>query len=160
MLPAIKVYNKRDVDELFLVDILANQSNQDLDYISITDFSQDCFVPFTVGGGIKNSDQVQRLLRAGADKVTVNSALYENPGLITKIAKQHGVQCVVASVDVRRLNNGRWQCYSHSGKNPTNVDAISWVKELESLGAGEILITSIDRDGTMSGYDLELIQKS
>lgn len=102
VLPAIKIYNQREVDELILVDILAHQSKDELDFDSINDFSQDCFVPLSVGGGIASLDQVQKLLRAGADKVCVNSASYSNPGLITEIAKRHGTQCVVASIDVRK----------------------------------------------------------
>lgn len=158
VLPAIKVYNKREVDELVLVDILANSVNEDLDYASVADFSQDCFVPFSVGGGIRNQAQVQRLLSAGADKVTINTAAFDNPELISAIASQHGVQCVVGSVDVRHTRNKSWMCFSHSGKTETGKDVRDHVRQLEANGAGEILITSIDRDGTMSGYDLELIE--
>ncbi len=158
VLPSIKVYNKREVDELVLVDILANSANEELDYVSVADFSQDCFVPFSVGGGIRNPNQVQRLLSAGADKVTINTAAFENPDLISAIARQHGVQCVVGSVDVRYTGNKAWRCFSHSGKTDTRKDVGEHVRQLEASGAGEILITSIDRDGTMSGYDLELIE--
>lgn len=156
VLPAIKVYNQRDVDELVLLDIVAHENQGDPDFESIHDFGQDCFVPLTIGGGITDIAQVQRLLRAGADKVAVNSAAYSTPHLITDIAKRHGVQCVVASIDVR--NDGdHWACFSHAGQRVTGKDAVSWARELEDKGAGEILITSIDRDGTMQGYDLALI---
>jgi cyclase len=157
VLPAIKVYNQREVDELVLVDIVAHQSSHDLDFESIEEFGQDCFVPLTVGGGITRIDQVQRLLRAGADKVSLNTAAYANPDLITLIAGRHGVQCVVASMDVRTQSDGSWQCYSHAGMQPTGKDPVSWAKELERRGAGEILVTSVERDGTMQGYDLALI---
>jgi imidazole glycerol-phosphate synthase subunit HisF len=159
VLPAVKVYNQREVDELILVDIIAHQASDELDIESIDDFSQDCFVPFTVGGGIARIEQVQKLLRAGADKVCVNTAAYTNPELLSEIAKRHGTQCVVASIDVRQdLLGGRWQCYSHAGKQPTGREVSAWAREVESRGAGEILITSIERDGTFQGYDLALIE--
>lgn len=157
VLPAIKVYNQREVDELVLVDILANDSEEGPDFESIAEFSQECFVPLTVGGGIKNIKQVQHLLRAGADKVSINTAAYADPDLISVIASRHGAQCVVASVDVRCSLKGGWECYSHSGQKPTGREVAGWVRELEDRGAGEILITSIERDGTMVGYDLDLI---
>ena len=159
VLPAIKVYNHREVDELILVDIVAQQINEDLDYESIKDFSQDCFVPLTVGGGISKIDQVQKLLRAGADKVCVNTAAYASPELITQIANRHGTQCIVASIDVRQQSSDKvWQCFSHSGKTFTGRDVVAWSRELEDRGAGEILVTSIERDGTFQGYDLALIE--
>lgn len=157
VLPAVKVYNQREVDELVLVDIIAHQSDNDPDFESIDEFGQDCFVPLTVGGGITRIDQVQRLLRAGADKVAVNTAAYAHPDLISEIASRYGAQCVVASIDVR-AQDGRWSCFSHAGKQATNRKVVSWARELEDRGAGEILITSIDRDGTMQGYDLPLIE--
>ena len=157
VLPAVKVYNQREVDELVLVDIVANQSDNGPDFESIDEFGQDCFVPLTVGGGIVRIEQVQRLLRAGADKVAINTAAYAQPDLISQIASRHGAQCVVASIDVR-VQDGRWSCFSHSGKQTTNRQAVAWARELEDRGAGEILITSIERDGTMQGYDLPLIE--
>jgi cyclase len=157
VLPAIKVYNQREVDELVLVDILAHQNGEDPDFESIEEFGQDCFVPLTVGGGISRIDQVQHLLRAGADKVSINTTAYSRPELITDIARRHGTQCVVASIDVRQTDGG-WTCYSHAGKHETGREVISWAREMEDRGAGEILITSIDRDGTMQGYDLHLIE--
>ncbi len=157
VLPAIKVYNQREVDELVLVDIVAHQSDDDPDFESIDEFGQDCFVPLTVGGGITRIEQVQRLLRAGADKVSVNTAAYDRPELVTEIAKRHGVQSVVASIDVRAQEGG-WTCFSHAGRQPTGREVTAWARELEDRGAGEILITSIERDGTMQGYDLALIE--
>lgn len=157
VLPAIKVYNQREVDELILVDIVAHKEADDPDFESIGDFGQDCFVPLTVGGGITRIEQVQRLLRAGADKVAVNTAAYSRPELVTEIAKRHGAQCVVVSIDVRAQDKG-WTCYSHAGKQATGRDVLAWACELEDRGAGEILITSIERDGTMQGYDIPLIE--
>lgn len=158
VLPAVKVYNQREVDELILVDIVAHQSLDDIDFESIDEFGQDCFVPLTVGGGISRIEQVQKLLRAGADKVCVNTALYSRPELISEIAKRHGSQCVVASIDVRQDHQrGGWQCYSHAGKQSTGREVSEWAREVEDRGAGEILITSIERDGTFQGYDLALI---
>lgn len=159
VLPSIKVYNQRDVDELILLDILANNNRETIDYLSVKDFSKECYVPFTVGGGITDISQVQLLLSSGADKVSLNSASYENPKLIEQIAYRHGSQCVVASIDVRsRPEMKTWQCFSHSGKISTGRDVREWAIEVESRGAGEILLTSIDRDGTYMGYDLALIE--
>lgn len=158
VLPAIKVYNQREVDELILLDIVAHQTDTDPDFESIEEFGQDSFVPLTVGGGITGTDQVQRLLRAGADKVSINTGAHARPELVTEIAKRHGVQCVVASIDVRADPNGGWQCFSRAGSQPTGREVCAWARELEDRGAGEILITSIERDGTMQGYDLALIE--
>lgn len=158
VLPAVKVYNQREVDELVLLDIAAHSTTNDPDFESIDEFGHDCFVPLTVGGGITRIDQVQKLLRAGADKVSVNTAAYSRPDLITEIAKRHGAQCIVASVDVRSSPNGGWMCFSHAGGRPTGRSVCDWARELESRGAGEILVTSIERDGTFQGYDLALIE--
>jgi cyclase len=158
VLPAVRVYNQREVDELILVDIVAHQTVDDLDFESIDEFGKDCFVPLTVGGGITRIEQVQKLLRAGADKVCINTAAYTTPELISEIAKLHGSQCVVASIDVRKeLQREDWQCFSSAGKIPTGRGVCEWAREIEDRGAGEILITSIDRDGTFKGYDLDLI---
>lgn len=159
VLPAIKVYNQREVDELVLLDIVANDTGDEPDIESVDDFADDCFVPLTVGGGITRVDQVQPLLRAGADKVTVNTAAHANPGLVTEIARRHGSQCVVASIDARPDGQGTWQCFSHAGRTDTGREVLAWARELEYRGAGEILLTSIDRDGTMQGYDLALVAR-
>lgn len=157
VLPAIKVYNQREVDELVLVDILAHGNSEEPDYESIHEFGQDCFVPLTVGGGITHIEQVQRLLRVGADKVSLNTAAYARPELVSEIARRHGVQCVVASIDVRPRAGGGWDCFSHAGTRATGRDVVAWARELEDRGAGEILVTSIDLDGSMQGYDLALV---
>lgn len=159
VLPAIKVYNTRDVDELVLVDITASNEANEPDYESVHDFADECFVPFTVGGGITHIDQVQRLLRAGADKISLNTAAYLQPQLVDETARRFGAQCVVASIDARRLEDGSYRCFSHAGSIATRHDPVTWARELEGRGAGEILITSIERDGTMQGYDLALVEQ-
>lgn len=158
VLPAVKVYNQREVDELMLLDIVAHLSTDDPDFESIDEFGQDCFVPLTVGGGITRIDQVQKLLRAGADKVSLNTTAYTRPELVTEIAMRHGSQCVVASIDVRANADGGWMCFSQAGQQATGREVCEWARELESRGAGEILITSIERDGTFQGYDLALVE--
>ncbi|TGK51935.1 imidazole glycerol phosphate synthase subunit HisF [Leptospira kanakyensis] len=156
LLPAIKVFNARDVDELILNDIAASVSGQPPDFDTLEGVSNESYVPFTVGGGIQSVDDITKILRYGADKVSINSSAYTSPRIIEESAKKFGSQCVVASVDVKRSPEGYF-CYSHSGTKNTGQKVIDWVKELEARGAGEILLTSIDRDGTMEGYDLELI---
>ncbi|MBN1899481.1 MAG: imidazole glycerol phosphate synthase subunit HisF [Spirochaetes bacterium] len=158
ILPAIKVYNTRQVDELIIVDIIAFREKRDPDFESVADFSSECFVPLTVGGGIRTIEDVKNLLRAGADKVSINSISYEDPELITRVARAFGSQCVVASIDAKKNKNNEYECYSHSGTKQTGIQAYLWAKEMEKRGAGEILLTSIERDGTMKGYDLDLIR--
>lgn len=158
VLPAVKVYNRRDVDELILVDITASQELAEPDCDSVHDFADECFVPFTVGGGFTNLHQIQQMLRVGADKIALNSALYGNPGLVGEAARRFGSQCVVASIDAKALDTGAYECFSHAGTRPTGKTPVEWARELADRGTGEILITSIDRDGTMRGYDLSLIE--
>ena len=155
VLPAIKVYNKRDVDELIVVDITASQEGRPPEIESIEDLADECFVPLTVGGGITKVEQIAALLRAGADKVSINSAIFSNPDLIDEAAKRFGSQCIVGSIDFRKMEAGGYSCFSHSGLKNQKKDPVELSKELEDRGIGEILLTSIDRDGTMSGYDLE-----
>lgn len=157
VLPAVKVYNNRDVDELVLVDILGYETGEGPDVEAVSDFADECFVPFTVGGGITHIQQIAQLLRAGADKVCINTAAYEMPDLVPQAALRFGAQCVLASIDVRQKSDGVWRCFSRSGSLDTGKDPVTWARQLQDAGAGEILITSIDRDGTLGGYDLELI---
>ncbi|WP_449438849.1 imidazole glycerol phosphate synthase subunit HisF [Pseudomonas migulae] len=159
VLPAIKVYNARDVDELILVDITATQEGELPDHDSVNDYSEECAVPLTVGGGITSVEQVLALLHSGADKIAINSAAYTHPELIEAAASRFGAQCVVASVDVRRLDDGSYRCFSHAGTQDTGREVEQWAIELAARGAGEILLTSIERDGTMGGYDLALVEK-
>lgn len=157
VMPAIKVYNTRQVDELILVDITATNESRLPDFDVINEVSAECFVPFTVGGGIRSVDDIKKLLRAGADKVSINSATFEDPEIINRSSRLYGVQCIVASIDAKKIN-GEYHCFSHSGTKDTGKKVIEWVQEVEQRGAGEILITSIERDGTMKGYDLDLIK--
>jgi cyclase len=157
VLPAIRVYNQREVDELVLLDVAAYASLDGPDYESIGEFGQDCFVPLTYGGGIADVSQVQRLLRAGADKVSINTHAFSAPEIVTEVAERHGSQCIVVSIDVRQVAKGRWIYFSHAGTSYTSRDVIAWVREMEDREAGELLITSIDRDGTFKGYDLALV---
>lgn len=159
VLPAVKIYNARDVDELILVDITATQENELPDHDSINDFSEECTVPLTVGGGVTNLGHVLSLLHSGADKIAINSAAYTNPSLIDAAASRFGAQCVVASIDVRRTETDAYRCFSHAGTQNTGREVLDWARELAERGAGEILLTSIDRDGTMSGYDLKLVER-
>lgn len=158
VLPAVRVYNTREVDELIVVDITASQTQSDPDYNEVQNFSGDCFVPLTVGGGIRSIEQIQKLLRAGADKVSINSSLYDNPKLLKEASEKFGRQCLIVSVDGKRHDNNH-VCFSLSGKERKKQDVTSWCRQLEDLGAGEILLTSIDQDGTMEGYDLDMICK-
>jgi imidazole glycerol-phosphate synthase subunit HisF len=159
VLPAIKVYNSRGVDELILVDITASREGNMPDHESVADFSEECSVPLTVGGGITSTDHVVALLHAGADKISINTAAYDNPGVIDATARRFGTQCVVASIDARRLDDGHYRCYSHSSTADAGKEPVEWARELADRGAGEILLTSIDRDGTMTGYDIDLVSQ-
>lgn len=158
LLPAIRVYNTRQIDELILVDITATNDSRPPDFETINEISCECFVPFTVGGGIKSISDIKKLLRAGADKVSINSAAYKNPKLISEGAKLFGNQCIVASIDAKKMPSGQYKCFSHAGTKKTGMEVSRWAKELEHLGAGEIIITSITQDGTMKGYDLNLLK--
>lgn len=157
-MPAVKVYNTRQVDELMLLDITATEGQREPDYELVAELAQETFVPFTIGGGITSIEQIRRLLKAGADKVSINSAAYENPQLIREAAERFGRQCVVVSIDAKKEAEG-YLCYSHCGKQRTERTPGDWAAYMEEMGAGEILITSIERDGTMQGYDLELIRE-
>lgn len=159
VLPAIKVYNLREVDEIILMDISATKDGREPDYESISDFSSECFVPMTVGGGISDIEHIKNLLRAGADKVAINSAAYRDPDLVNRASERFGSQCVVVSIDCKKNNDGSYGCFSECGTRLEEVNVIYWAKEMELRGAGELLITSIEKDGTMQGYDIDLIQK-
>ncbi|MDD4138175.1 MAG: imidazole glycerol phosphate synthase cyclase subunit [Methanoregula sp.] len=158
VLPAIRVYNMRQVDEIILVDITATPEHREPDYDAIADFTAECFVPITIGGGIRSVDHITRLLRAGADKVSLNSVTFDDPDLVKTAAGRFGSQCIVASIDVRKKAGGTYECYRNSGTLPTGKEVVAWARTMEEYGAGEILLTSIERDGTMTGYDLDLIR--
>jgi imidazole glycerol-phosphate synthase subunit HisF len=156
VMQAVKVYNMREVDELVFLDVSATLDGRPPDFDTVDDVADECFMPLTVGGGIRTVEHVRRLLEVGADKVAINTALVEEPDLIRRVAERFGAQCVVASIDARRHPDGACEVYTRSGSKPTGLDPIELAREVEALGAGEILLTSIDRDGTMTGYDLPL----
>ncbi|MCH7725010.1 MAG: imidazole glycerol phosphate synthase subunit HisF [Planctomycetes bacterium] len=156
---AIKVYNLREVDELIFLDIAATGNGTPPDFASIDDLADDCFMPMTVGGGIRSLEDVRRMLMVGADKVSLNTAAVENPDLVRQISNRFGAQCVVISIDVRRAGRSKWEVYTHCGTRSTGIDPVAFAERMESLGAGEILLCSIDRDGTMEGYEIEITRK-
>lgn len=158
LLPSIKIYNSREVDELFVVDVTASVDGHELDYSLIKEISRYCHVPLTVGGGLSQLSQVDKVLLAGADKVCINTALFRNSNLLAEIAIKYGSQCIVASVDVRLdLNKKHYVVYSHSGTVQQDIKFEDHLELLQNLGAGEVLLTSIDKDGTMLGFDIDLV---
>ncbi|MEJ7554285.1 MAG: imidazole glycerol phosphate synthase subunit HisF, partial [Aquificaceae bacterium] len=150
-----KVYEEQGADELVFLDITASAEDRKITLDVVKRVAEEVFMPFTVGGGISSLEDMRRLLEAGADKVSINTSAVKNPQLIYEGAKKFGSQCIVVAIDAKRRGNG-WEVYIHGGRTPTGLDAIEWAKKAESLGAGEILLTSMDRDGTKSGYDIEL----
>ena len=155
---AIKVYNMREVDELVFLDITATQEGRHPDFELVDELADECFMPMTVGGGVRTIDDVRRLLRVGADKVAINTSAVENNELVRQVAERFGSQCVVVSIDARSTDDGNYEVYTHSGTHPTGINPSTLAQKVEEMGAGEILLTSIDRDGTMNGYDIELIR--
>lgn len=151
-------YTNEGADELVFLDITATKEKRKTLIALVKDIAKHINIPFTVGGGIKTVDEIEDILKAGADKVSLNSAIVRNPELIIRAADEFGSQAVVAAVDAKRVDD-HWEVFVKGGSEPTGLDAIEWVKKTESLGAGEILLTSMDRDGTKSGFDLELLQK-
>jgi len=141
---------------LVYFDINATNEQQPPDYAFIDDFADECFMPLTIGGGVKSIEHVGRLLKVGADKVAINTAAVENIVLIREAANKYGSQCIVVAIDVKNHNNGKYEIYTHSGTKPTGKDPVLFAQEVERQGAGEIILTSIDRDGTMLGYDEDL----
>lgn len=156
IVPAVRVYTRRDVDELIVLDIAATLAGREPDLELVAEVADHATVPLTIGGGVTSEDEVERLLRAGADKVAINTAGYADPDLITRCARRFGSQAVVASIDVRREGDVL-TCVAASGTRRTRWVAASWARTVEAAGAGEILVTSVDRDGTMEGYDLEAV---
>lgn len=150
-------YNNEGADELVFLDITASSDERDtiIDVVRAT--ADQVFIPLTVGGGVRSVEDMRRLLAAGADKVAVNTAAITNPDLINQGASRFGTQCIVVAIDARRVpGEERWEVFTHGGRTATGIDAVVWAKECEERGAGEILLTSMDRDGTLSGYDIEL----
>lgn len=148
-------YDKKGADELVLLDITATHEGRGTMVDIVTRVAKSIFIPFTVGGGIRTTDDFKELLRAGADKISVNSAAVRNPDLINEAAQKFGSQCVVCAIDAKRRVEGGWEVYLNGGRLPTGIDAVEWAKEAVSRGAGEILLTSMDCDGQKTGYDIE-----
>ncbi|HVF11741.1 MAG TPA: imidazole glycerol phosphate synthase subunit HisF [Actinomycetota bacterium] len=151
------VYNSEGADEIVFLDITASHEDRATIIDIATRTAEQVFIPLTIGGGVRTVSDIRRLLRAGADKVAVNTAAVEMPELISEGAEQFGVQCVVLAIDAK-LGGSDWEVYTHGGRRPTGLDAIGWAARGEELGAGEILLTSMDRDGTRDGYDLDLLK--
>ena len=152
---AALAYDAQGADELVFLDITASHEDRAIMLDVVRRTAEGIYMPLTVGGGIRSADDVRRLLRAGADKVSLNTAALERPAVIREAAERFGSQCIVVAIDARRDGN-RWTVFTHGGRRPTGRDAVAWAQEAVGLGAGEILLTSMDRDGTKDGYDLEL----
>ncbi|MBI4291375.1 MAG: imidazole glycerol phosphate synthase subunit HisF [Betaproteobacteria bacterium] len=165
-------YDEQGADELTFLDITASSDERDLILRVIEEVAAQVFIPLTVGGGVRRVDDVRRLLNAGADKVSINTAAVQNPQLVADASGRYGAQCIVVAIDARRRSRGApsgagskgdaesqadgWEVYTHGGRKPTGLDAIEWARRMQQLGAGEILLTSMDRDGTREGFDLAL----
>ncbi|WP_298291800.1 imidazole glycerol phosphate synthase subunit HisF [Thiomonas sp.] len=149
-------YNAQGADELTFLDITATSDGRDLLLHQIEAVASQVFIPLTVGGGVRSVDDVRRLLNAGADKVSFNSAAVANPQLIADASAKYGAQCIVVAIDAKRREGGGWEVYTHGGRKATGLDAVQWARDMAAAGAGEILLTSMDRDGTKAGFDLEL----
>ena len=150
------VYDREGADELVFLDITASHEGRELVFDMAARVAEKVFIPFTVGGGIRSEGDIRRMLATGADKVSLNTAAVENPSLITSAASRFGSQCVVVAIDAKARPHGGWEVYIHGGRTPTGMDAVEWARRAEALGAGEILLTSMDRDGTKEGYDIDL----
>jgi cyclase len=150
-----RVYDRDGADELCFLDITASHENRGIILDVVARTAEQIFMPLTVGGGITTTDDIRNLLRAGADKVSINTAAVRHPEFVREAAQRFGSQCVVVAIDAKRVGEG-WEVFTHGGRNPTGIDAVQWSKRMANYGAGEILLTSMDRDGTKAGYDLEL----
>jgi len=149
-------YDGQGADEITFLDITASSDNRDLILPIIEAVASTVFIPLTVGGGVRKVEDVRRLLNAGADKVSMNTSAVTNPQLVFDCARKHGSQCIVVAIDAKETSPGKWQVFTHGGRNATGLDAVEWARKMESLGAGELLLTSMDRDGTKVGFDLGL----
>ena len=150
------VYDSEGADELVFLDITASHEGRDLVFEMAARVAEKVFIPFTVGGGIRSEEDIRRMLATGADKVSLNTAAVKSPDLVARAAGRFGSQCVVVAIDAKRKQPGSWEVYINGGRTPTGIDAVEWAARVESLGAGEILLTSMDRDGTKDGYELDL----
>ncbi len=151
------LYDQEGADELTFLDITASHEKRDIILDVVQKTAEQVFIPFTVGGGIRNIDDIRRLLNAGADKVSINTAAVKNPEFVTEASRRFGSQCIVVAIDVKKAQNSTtWEVYIHGGRTSTGLDAVRWAIDVEARGAGEILLTSMDYDGTKNGYDIEL----
>jgi cyclase len=150
-------YDDQGADELTFLDITASSDNRDLILHIIEEVAAKVFIPLTVGGGVRKVEDVRRLLNAGADKVSINTSAVQNPDLVRDAADRFGSQCIVVAIDAKRVEN-RWEVFTHGGRKATGLDTVEWAKKMQAMGAGEILLTSMDRDGTRNGFDLALIR--
>ncbi|WP_152205211.1 imidazole glycerol phosphate synthase subunit HisF [Marinobacter changyiensis] len=153
-------YNEQGADEITFLDITASHESRDTTYETVERMASEVFIPLTVGGGIRTVDDIRKLLNAGADKVAINTAAVFNPDFVREAADRFGSQCIVVSIDAKRVSGEgeppRWEIFTHGGRKPTGLDAIEWALKMTDMGAGELLLTSMDRDGTKSGFDLAL----
>ena len=153
-----KIYSDGGADEICFLDITASNENRNTIYDVVEKTSKKCFVPLTVGGGVRSIDDINKLLNCGADKVSINTAAVQNPEVVEESSKKFGSQCIVVAIDAKK-NSDNWEIFTHGGRNNTRIDAIEFAKKMEDSGAGELLVTSMDRDGTQVGYDIELMAK-
>jgi cyclase len=153
-----KIYSDGGADEICFLDITASNENRDTIYDVVEKTSKKCFVPLTVGGGVRSVEDINKLLNCGADKVSINTAAVQNPEMIIESSKKFGSQCIVVAIDAKK-NDNKWEVFTHGGRNNTNIDVTEFAKKMEDNGAGELLVTSMDRDGTQIGYDNDLMFK-
>jgi cyclase len=151
-----RVYDQQGADELCFLDITASSDNRETIYDVVRRTAEQCFMPLTVGGGVRTVDDVRKLLLAGADKVSINTAAVTNPEFVREAAQKFGNQCIVVAIDAKQTGPDKFEIFTHGGRNPTGIDAVEWAQKMADYGAGEILLTSMDRDGTRSGFNLEL----
>ena len=151
-----KVYDRAGADELTFLDITATHENRDTIYDVVGRTAEQCFMPLTVGGGVRVVDDIRKLLLAGADKVSINTAAVHRPEFVREAAEKFGSQCIVVAIDAKQVAPGRFEIFTHGGRNPTGIDAVDWARRMTAYGAGEILLTSMDRDGTKQGFNIPL----
>jgi len=151
-----RLYDAAGADELCFLDITASHENRDTIYDVVSRTAEQCFMPLTVGGGVRAVEDIRKLLLAGADKVSINSAAVKTPEFVREAAEKFGSQCIVVAVDAKQVAPGKFEIFTHGGRNATGIDAVAWAKRMTSYGAGEILLTSMDRDGTREGYNIPL----
>ncbi len=151
-----KAYEKQGADELVFLDITASSDGRNIMHDVVERTASECFMPLTVGGGLRSIEDIRAMLNAGADKVSLNTSAVKTPELIKEASDKFGNQCIVVAIDAKRVADGKWEVFTHGGRTPTGLDAIEWARKVTELGAGEILLTSMDADGTKDGYDVEL----